>query len=216
MAQRSSVGTTHTRPVLAVAPDPVRDLFHASRISTEIADERSELEGTVAMRIFDLLRVWHDPWWMTSHGLPKFTRHEWMIMQHIVFNGRSHRWTAVRGGQNTINRSLAHEIVADYHDVSKAVTRLRRVGLVEKGQSGLRESIVLTEHFHRMMFEARWRSELRNSNAELVAQIVLGADWRWLMSRVDDVFRITPQLSHTRVEDRRRALSEAMYRLLHD
>ena len=204
------------RPPLTVAPDPIRDLFHTSRISAEIADERSEFEGTVAMKIFDLLRVWHSPKWMVTHGMPKFSAPEWAILQHVSFNGRRSSWAAVRGGQNTVNTSLAHETDTDYHHISRAVTRLRRVGLAEVGKSGLRPSITLTEHFHRMMFETRWRMELRNANVELADQIVLGADWKWLVSRVDDVFRITPQLSHTRVEDRRRALSEAMYRLLHD
>ena len=211
-----------SRPVttLVTVPDPIRDLFYASRIGAAISMERSQFKEIVSMRIFDLLRVMRSRQWVASLGLPSLNLHQWAILWHVVANGRitegSMTWVAMRPDQHTVNLSLAFETTYNYHDISRAVTRLRKIGLVETGRTGMEQSIRLTEHFHRMMFECRWRSELRNSDPELVAQILLAQDWDWLVRRVDDVFRITPELSYARVKDRRRALSEAMYRLLND
>jgi hypothetical protein len=201
-----------------VAPDPVRDLFFASHIGAEIAVGRSEHTNVVTMKHFDLCHAWRSPQWMLVHGMPKFSNHEWRVLDHVIFNGRMaegyQTWTAIRGGQQTINKSLAYETAIDTHNVSRVIARLHKVGLLDYGESHSRESVYLTEHFHRMMFEVRWRAELRNSAPQAVKQILIVEDWKWMMERVDKVFRCDPDLSYTRRDDRRRALGEALYPLL--
>ncbi len=213
--------STPPKPKLTVAPDAVRDLFHTSRIGREIAEERSGFENAISMKHFDLIKVWRTAKWLAGLGLPKLTGHEWAVLQHLVLCGRSHdhrlTWTATRGGQHTINLSLTHELDIDYHDTSAAVTRLTKVGLVEPGYVANRPSLALTEHFHRMMFEARWRAELRDAEPKVVADILAsGRGWKWLVVTVDEVFRCDPRLRYTVLADRRRAVGEARYRCWHD
>lgn len=201
--------------VQAVPDDPADALYHASRVGAELAVERSDVNERVVMRKFDLLRFWLPQRQLQFLGLPRFSSYEVGIINHLLSQGRPDEqgylmWTALRPGQKTIISSLVHETRMGRSQINTALNQLCLVRLVQRILNHGRQAVRITDHFHRMMFEARWRSELYNSAPELTEKIVTEKNWKWLLLHADDLFRI---LNPRKVDDRRTALGELVRRV---
>lgn len=201
--------------VQAVPDDPADALYHASRVGAELAVERSDVNELVIMRKFDLLRYWLPQRQLQFLGLPRFSPSEVEIVNHLLSQGRPDEqgylmWTALRPGQKTIIASLVHETRVKRQHINTALNQLCLVRLVQRILTHGRQAVRITDHFHRMMFEARWRNELYNSAPELTEEIVAKKNWKWLLLHADELFYI---LNPRKVEDRRTALGELARRV---
>jgi len=216
MQQRSTKRATYLR---AVPDDPLTaaeglDFFY-SRIGLERGDQRREYQEFVSMKLGELRRVWTQPLALRKLGLPKLTNHEIYLLNVLIFRGRLYlgrlTWTVLRPKQKSLAISLAYEMRTERPHASAALTRLTRMGLLERVATGDRPSVRLTEVFHRLMFEAQWRNELRNSAPEMLDAALTVRDWEWVMRQVDELFDRTT-VDYRKLDDRRRVIQDVQRR----
>ena len=151
------------------------------------------------------------PYRFPALGLPTWTRYESEIISFMLLRGRGRdcSWTALRGGQETVGKSLAHELLIHRSNVARALARLKRMQLVgvEVGDKG-RETVSLTERMHLLATEAQWRFLLYDTNSDHVVALAKTPGWQIVLVTIDRWFQRNRSKRQSSWDDRRAALSK--------
>ena len=129
-------------------------------------------------------------------------------MRFLLHRGRSdYSWTALRGGQETINKSLEHELCTHRTNIARSIARLRRMHLIEIGMTIKdRQSIRITERMHALAMETQWRILLWDTDPQGVMMLAHTPGWRLMLEAIDRFFQRHRSKRPSRFEDRRAAL----------
>ena len=143
-------------------------------------------------------------------GLAPWTSYEAAIVSFLLVRGHTSRfeWTALRGGQMTVNKSLSFELDVHLSHISRAMARLKRKAFVEVGVNVKeRQAVRLTQHLHDFAIEAQWRNVLRSTAPDTVPKMARSVGWQRLLEAADKLFgrgNVVP----SRWEDRHAVISK--------
>lgn len=202
-------GERSTKPVArpptpTPAPPPAEGEFHASATAPHFCGAGDPLRLTKPVLASTLLPTRFD-----ALGMPVWTSYEAAIMHFLVARGTGQMctWTALRGGQMTVNKSLGFELAVHPDNVARAMARLKRRSLIEIGMNIKdRQSVRLTQRLHEFAIEMRWRAALRETSPDFVTRVTNALGWQRLLEAVDRMF--TRRYNARHWDDRRTVLDK--------